>query len=537
MDYPGLELTEIDRQVVLRCKPQAQRSLVDPAALHALLEQGGYGQFRLLEDAIKSAADDCNRRQDTFEVKLAERCDSVIDLQILDNDMTVVLNLAPPQGGTAASEADVVGALSKAGVTFGINSAAIVQACKQGRCAGLVVASGIAAVNGTDTIFEELIPQTANREANLDQNGRIDYREHGSIAVVHAGAPLMRRTPAKSGSDGYTVRGHVLSAKHGHEQPFAPQLAGAEVASDNPNVLRAAVSGQPVRVACGVMVEPVLRLKEVNMASGNVHFDGTVEVAGEVAQGMKIEASGDIVVADLVDGAVLRSGGDIRVGGGVIAHARLHAHGSVSARFAQGSRIEAGSVIALSDTALDCELESFNQIIIGSNAPKHGHLSGGVATAMMLLSVPLLGLANGAVTRVVLGVNHKLEAQHAALLERIAKEKESEDKLGKLIKQLTATGDPKGMLERVKESRQHAMAVWGKSLAEQAELEAQMALAHTARLEVGVAVAGAVDLLFGKQMVPVRREFDAGVFEHDSEGHIVFTDQNGIAVAADSLAP
>lgn len=537
MDHPGLELIEIDGQVFLRCQPQPQRAPLQPAELRDWLVQSGYGGLRMLEDAIARAASDCSRRQEPFEVKLAERCDSVVEVRVLDNDMTVLLELTAPQGGKAAVEADVMAALSKAGVTFGIDSAAIVQVCQQGSCKDQVVARGLAAVHGTDTVFKELMPHVAHREAKHDQDGRIDYREHGSIVVVHAGAPLLRRIAASAGSDGYTVRGRVLGAKRGREQVFAPQLSGVEVASDDPGLLRATLSGQPVRVPCGVMVEPVLHLKQVNMASGNIHFDGTVEVAGEVTQGMKIETSGDIVVNDLVEGAVLRSGGDIRISGGVIGHARLHAHGSVTARFAQGSMIEAGGVITLLDTALDCELEALDQISVGSNAPEHGHLSGGTAIAMMRLSVPILGLDQGGITHVTLGVNHKLEAQHAALLERMAKEKESEERLGKLVKQLTAAGDPKGMLERVNESRKHAMEVWGKSLAEQVELEAEMALAVNAELVVERAVSGAVDLTFGKQSAAVRREFGAGVFAHDSEGHIVFTDSTGIAVAADSLLP
>jgi uncharacterized protein (DUF342 family) len=535
MDYPGLEFTESDRQVFLRCQPLAQRPPVDPAALLDLLAQAGYGQCLLLQKAITDAANDCNTRQEPFEVKLAERRDSVIGIKISKGDMAAELSLTPPQGGTSASEQDVVHALSEAGVTFGIDSAAIAQACAFGSCQGLVVASGVAAVNGVDTIFEELIPKITKRGARLDENGRIDYREHSSVIVVHAGALLMRRIAATVGFDGYTVRARVLPAKHGRDRPFTLKLVGSEVASDDPNVMKAAISGQPVRVDGGVMVEPVLHLANVNMASGNIHFDGTVDVAGEVSHDMKIEASGDIVVAGLVDGAVLRSGGDIRVASGVIANAKLYARGSVVARFAQSSQIEARGLIALSEMALECELDSLDQIIIGSDSPKRGRLRGGVTNAMMLLSVPLLGAAQGAVTRVVMGVNLKLEARHKALLLRINQERANEAKLEKLSTQLTAKGDPKGMLERVTASLQNAAAVCGKSIAEQVELEAQMELARTARLEVSVAVAGAVDLSFGKLTVPVRREFDAGAFWLDAEDQIVYTDQSGIAVAADSL--
>ena len=100
------------------------------------------------------------------------------------------------------------------------------------------------------------------------------------------------------------------------------------------------------------------------------------------------------------------------------------------------------------------------------------------------------------------------------------------------MKQFTATGDPKGLLERVKVSRQHAVQAWGQALAEQAELDQQVALAQTAKVEVGVGVAGAVDLAFGHLPSRLRREFDAGTFAVGPEGHVVFTDKAGRVMPA-----
>lgn len=64
-----------------------------------------------------------------------------------------------------------------------------------------------------------------------------------------------------------------------------------------------------------------------------------------------------------------------------------------------------------------------------------------------------------------MGTNPELQAKYAALLHHIEEEKIKEAHLEKLVKQLKATGDPKGLLERVKASRQHAVQVWGQYLA------------------------------------------------------------------------
>ncbi len=512
--------------MLLVSQPMA-RAAVDSAAVHALLIESGYGDCQLDEAAITSAANLCNVQQNPFGLEVAQRLDAVISVRIELDDMTATLDISAPRGGKVATLTEVNEALELSGVGFGLDEAVLNQACQTSSCSNLVVARGRLALNGSDARFEVLIPDTVDRSPKLDENGLIDYREHGDLLVVPAGAALMRRIPATAGTHGQTVKGRVLPAIPGRDAQFASKLDGAGPSRDDPNLLVAVVSGQPVQVADGVLVEPVLRVKEVNMATGNIHFDGTVHVAGEVIQGMKIQASGDIVVDGMVDGGQLDAGGNIQVAGGLIAHAKLHAGGSVSARFAEGVQISAGTVVAIGDMVIDCHLHSLNQIIIGSNSPQRGRLIGGSTTAAMLLRVPLMGSHKSGVTKVVVGTNPGLEAKLAALLHRIEEEKATEANLEKLVKQLTHSGDPRHMLERVKASRQHAVQVWGQSLAEKVELDKEMALALDAKIEVSVAVEGSVDVLFGHTAVQLRREFEAGTFSMDAQACVVFTDLEG----------
>ncbi|MBK7049599.1 MAG: DUF342 domain-containing protein [Rhodoferax sp.] len=530
MNFPGISFNEADGQILLLSQPMPDRVVMDSAALHALLLQEGYGQCLLIEDAIAIAASRCNGQQEPFALLVARRCDATVQVQVAADEMTAEISITPPQGGKAASKESVMLALATAGVMFGVDELAVTKACNLGSCDRVLVATGVSFENGCDAVFEELIPQAVDREPKLDENGLIDYREHGEILVVQADAPLMRRIPATQGVDGHTVRGRVLPAQPGHDAHFASPLPGAHVSSDDPNLLKATVSGQPVRVKCGVMVEPILMVDEVNMKTGNIHFDGTVHVKGEVVQNMKVQASGDILVDGMVDGGQLEAGGNILVAGGVIAHAKLRAAGSVTARFAEAAKIYAGTIIMLGDMALECELEALNQIVIGSESPKRGRLIGGTVKVMLLLSVPMLGSVTGGTTTVVMGANSELLEKYEALQKRIEEEKAVEENFEKIIKQLTAVGDPKGLLERVKASKQHALQVWGQSLVERSELDKEIELARTAKVIVGVGVAGSVNLSFGSVMTRLRREFNAGIFSIDREDHILFSDPSGKSV-------
>ncbi len=530
MNLEGISYKVTNDKVFLMAHPVLNRPDISGDALRSLLVSQGYGDCVLDEVAINKAAEMCNIQQGVFELVVAQRIDATIAVSVRPDDMAATLDITPARGGKAASVPDVMAALNKAGVTCGIDADAIERVCQQESCTDCEVACAVLPQRGSSAVLQSLIEQTVDRQPQLDSHGLIDYREHGVIAVVHPGDALMRRIPPTPGINGQTVKGKVLPAMAGQDAVFATPLNGTHISSDDPNLLLAAVSGQPVRVKGGVMVEPVLLLKEVNMATGNIHFDGTVHVLGEVVQGMKVQASGDIVVDGLVDGGHLQAGGNILIAGGVIAHAKLHAANSVHARFAESSLITAGTVIAIDHMVIDCIMHSLNHIIIGANASARARLVGGVATAAMLLQVPWLGSAKSGTTHIVLGDNTDLDAKYAALQRRIVEEKTNEANLNKLIKQLTSTGDPKGMLGRVKASRQHVMQVWGQLLVEEVELKKELALPLTAKLQATAGVEGSVELSFGKLTVRLRRDFGAGTFSVDMQTGVIFTGQNGQSV-------
>jgi len=528
MDLPDISIVETDGQIFLRGQPNRARQSVDEATLRELLADFASAGCVLNNEAIATAVQHCNSRQDPFAIQVAKRCDAKIHVRIAKDDMAAEISISPACGGKRATVGDIIQALTEAGVLFGIDDAAMLRACDLGACDAMPIAAGILPQDGEDARFEEMILHTADRSPKVDEDGLIDYREHGAIEVVTTGMPLMRRHPATLGNPGRTVRGRPLPAKPGRDEPFASQLGGVQCDSSDCNLLVAAQTGQPVRVQFGVMVEPILQVAEVNMATGNIHFEGSVQVNGDVVAGMTVQASGDIVVAGMVDGGVLEAGGDIHIAGGVIAHSKLRAGGAVSAKFAQGVQIHAGTTLTLTDMAMDCELTSLNQLLIGAANSTKARLVGGSASAMMLLSVPLLGSSKAAVTRVSVGSNSELTARFVALEKRIAHEKEAEEALEKLIRQVTVAKDPKGMLPRIQASRQHAIQVWGQSLAEKKELESQIALALTAKVVVGTAVDGAVDMSFGGHATRIRKDFPGGTFAWDPAEMVVsFTDAMG----------
>lgn len=533
-EYPGLSFRREDNRLIASLAPRSSPPALNAEALRHLLSQSGYGRWFFADEALAVLVERYNQSSEAIELPLGEARDASFVLEIAPDAMQAWVTVTPASGGRALELDDIYLVLGEAGVTFGIDREVVAAACHAANIGGaggagerFRVAVGEPAQHGQDARFELLIPDARDRVPQVDEHGLIDFRNLGDIPTVHADQALMRRIPATPGVAGHTVRGDLLEPAPGRNVGFAERLLGAYIATDDPNLLRAIASGQPVRCANAVNVEPVFQVRNVNMATGNISFDGTINIDGEVLPGMKVQATGDIIVGGVIDGAELDAGGDIRIGGGIIAKAQVRAGGSVSARFVENAQITAGTTIAIDDTALQSELQANNQIIVGLKSPQRGRLAGGSARAMMLIQAPILGSATGGVTHLLLGVNPVLEAQYRELLAKIEKQKAEEDNLDKLVKHLSKQGEKAaGVLERAKASWQAAIKAWGKLLPERDDLERQLALIAGARVEVSVGVEGAVDVTFASKVQRLRKPYEAGRFSVVGD-RVLFTDPQG----------
>jgi len=529
--HSGVDLIEANGQLLLSHQPMPDASPLSLDALKAMVEQAGCAHWFLLEDELPLAVSRCASGE-AFQMPVAERRDARFELEVAPDVMTAWVTVTPARGGQALEAADLVLALAQAGVLYGVDEAALAQACAANEPVRVVAAVGKPAQHGEDARFELLVDVTRDRRPKVDENGLVDFRELGDIPVVEAGQPLMRIVPETVGFLGRNLRAEVLEPVKGRPESFPPNLSGAQLDAQDPNLLRATFKGQPVLVVHGVMVEQVVYFNGASMASGNIAFDGTVHIDGDVLTGMKVRASGDLLVTGLVDGGPLDAGGATRAGGGIVPHASVRAGDAVTARFVENSRIDAGIGIAIDNTALQSELQAGNQVIVGTESPKRGRLVGGSVRAMMLVRAPWLGDPASSVTQVLVGVNPVLEAEYRELLLALEKQTLEEENLGKLVQHLTRQGDKTGVLERVRSTWSQALKAVGERLIRREELDKQLALIDRARVEIGMGLSGSVDLAFGKTRRRLRRSYEDGCFLVEG-GLVLFVSTEGEATVVD----
>ena len=455
--------------------------------------------------------------------------DAELTITLSDDEMAARITLTSAQGGKPMLPEDIVRALHVAGVVKGIDAQAIAAALTQGSAEDYCVASGTQPVHGNDALFEVLFAAPEKSYSAADTDERIDYRDYNSIALVAIDQPLMRRIPATPGIAGFSVTGRELAANAGQDAFFAPDLDGAKLSDSDSNILLAAIAGHPVAAENGVRVEPFIRLSEVNLSTGNINFVGFVQVDGDVTQGMKIKATGDILVGGVVERSFIETDGDILIKGGVIGDANLNAAGTVRARFAQSAAITAGKNIEIDEMAMECYLLAQDHITVGLKSPQRGRLVGGLAQALLSVKVPFLGSEEGGLTRVVVGVHEALENQFRSLQFTIFDKQNNLQSLQKIIQQLSVKGDPKNILERAKTSLLEAQNSIQDLENQSNAIDEKLTLLRKSNVEVTKETSGSVEVTVANYKVRLAQCYGRGHFSLSDENRIVHIDPKGFS--------
>ncbi len=525
----SLSITEDSRKLLASFTPAENLAPIDLESLKQIIAEAGYAQLFLSEPALAQLVKQCATASEPFSLEIGEVRDAGASVEISSDKMSAWLTVTPPCGGTAVTQEQIGLALTAKGVTAGIQDRVIDQVLAEGTAERMLIAQGREVVHGEDGRLECLIPMVKDRHPHLNEHDIADYRDLGGIVTVHQGERLMQKHPPTPGEAGENVLGQVILAKPGKEAMYSPQLKGAMVDPEDPAFLIAEIPGQPVEVSHGMTVEPTVTLQTIDLSTGNLDFDGTVNVTGDVHAGMSIRATGDIHVGGTVEAATLDAGGDVIVKGGIIGHGEVHDHldenqktniarirckGSCSAHFIENASIETGDSILVDDLVMQSELAAINQIMVGKPGSGKGCIIGGLTEASLLVQTAVIGSAAGVKTRVMVGsnpyLNDKLK-RTTHLLETKTKEMEEVVKLLTYVRSHPERM-PAGILAKA-ENTQMALMLDMETLQEEKEqFELELVLAVDAKVVAEKAVFGGVQVEIGGQIHHVEIQRGGGSF-------------------------
>lgn len=487
------------------------------------LADGGFTKLYIDEPSLGDFAAKLSTAKEPLSQKIGERRDGEFLLEISEDLMGAYLTLVPPQGGRARA-VEVVNEIRARGITHGIMHEKLRGALGIGHCNQLLIAKGDEAIEGQQARFESMLDEKEEELAEVDEDAVVSYADLGHLLLINIGDPLMRRIPTVPGVNGVNLKGQAVLAKPVTEITFNKDCVGTEVKEDNPDLLVAAIAGQPSVITNGVKINPIVEIEDVDLSTGNVNFSGTVKIKGDVKTGMRLHVSGDVFVQGTVEAAEIIAGGNVFVKGGIIGHseaqpgvsasiaARIKAEGSVQALFAESALIEAGVDIMIAGNARQCDMMAGNEILVGKTNPKLGQIIGGRAQATMMIKAVALGSPTAATTKIQVGLDPYLEEKLRA------KEQEFQKKLDELDRTIKQLAHYKQNPEKAKngmgeeaELKRKILAQEVKDLvAEQAEMKEDLVAAESARIVAVKSVYEGVEMRIARQVWQVSSDLGGG---------------------------
>ena len=226
------------------------------------------------------------------------------------------------------------------------------------------VAEAIQPVDGHDAYISYNFETDPKKlKAQVDEEGKVDYKKLNNIQNVIADQPLAQKIPAERGKGGKTLFGRYLEAKNGKDIQI--QL-GANVKLDRDGVtIKAEIDGEVMLVNGKVTVEPIKYLDAVNVKTGDVKFVGTVVIKGNVQEGYKVEAT-NIEVNGIVDKSRLEATGNIIVRQGIFGKGEgfIKAGKSLWAKFINDTTVEVEENVIVSDSIVNSSVTAMKNIVL-----------------------------------------------------------------------------------------------------------------------------------------------------------------------------
>lgn len=268
----------------------------------------------------------------------------------------------------------------------------------------VLIASGKKPKRGRDGYYEFFFDNVVNKEPQIMKDGSLNYENVVWFTKTYAGQKLAVYHMAEKGEDGYNIEGLVLHGEDGRDQkPLRGR--GFKLLSDSFTYI-SEENGSLILDDNRMVITKLMQVEDASMITGNIEFDGSVLIKGDVKSNILIRATGDVAVEGFMENAFIECGGDIFLKKGVSSNGvgRLVAKGKVCGRFFENISISADEIV--SNYFFRCNLSARKNIHVYG---KNGSLAGGNAYAGHSIRTMNLGNKAGVETEVYLGITENME--------------------------------------------------------------------------------------------------------------------------------
>lgn len=296
----------------------------------------------------------------------------------------------------------------------------------------VLVCQGTPPVQGKDANIEFLF-EKPNIKPKLLPNGKVDYKEFTKFILVEKDQLIIKRTPPDKGKDGRDISGNVIKASEGVDKSI--EVVEGVYSNLEKTEYRSKYNGHIILNGNTISVLPMLQINgDVDMHIGNVRFEGTIQITGNVQSGFIIDGD-DIIVEGIVENADLKARNTIVIKRGIkgtINKGSIKAGGNISVGYCENANISAGGELSIEKYCFNSDIEAAQMSAVGKDAI----ISGGDLRIFSKLTVANLGSKNSGKMNVNLGYSPLLQNKAEKVKVEINQLSESLEKINDVLSKL-----------------------------------------------------------------------------------------------------
>ncbi|MDL2253226.1 FapA family protein [Ruminococcaceae bacterium OttesenSCG-928-I18] len=346
--------------------------------------------FGRLESEARALLRKTTRPETEEELTEEESLDATILTFITRDKMDAFVFAFPPTFyGREADEEYLREVLAEAGVLFGIDEQRVHSFGESPAYFRLYsVATGEQPVDGDNGEVVDHFNRETRIRLKVREDNTIDYKDLGWLQTVNEGEAICVLVPPTEAIPGHDVTGAEVKGKNG-QKATAPMGQNTKMSEDGTTLL-ATIEGVVSFSNGRFRVDPILIIKgDVETETGNLDMIGDILIHGDIHEGFTVQASGNITVQGMIEGANVMAGGDIQVGRGMNgnSHGVLQAKGEVRSKFIENATVTAGEKV-ICDTIINSTVSSDVAIEVTTG---RGAIIGGSITALERIEAKSIG--------------------------------------------------------------------------------------------------------------------------------------------------
>lgn len=361
--------------------------------------------------------------------------DEYVRVKISDDRMTAKCRFYPQSTGTSTggllTKDDIISALSRAGVKYGVEDATITQFLNNRKyCSDYILAKATLPIQGRDAAITYHFNTDLTAKPTTNDDGSVDFHKLNNINNCNKDDLLATLTPVDYGKPGIDVCGKIIRPnkvnnrvlRHGNKVRI----------SDDGLQLFSNVNGHVSLTDGRVFVSDIYEVPaDVDPSTGDIEYEGNVVVRGNVITGFSVKAKGDIEVHGVVEGAYLEAGGQIILRRGIQGMNKgvLKAYGNIVSRFIENAEVIAGGYVT-TDSIMHSNVSAKGDIIV---VGRRGLITGGVIHSGTMISAKTSGSYMGTNTVLEVGINIQTMDEFRELEKQIASMKSEKDKIAQAL--------------------------------------------------------------------------------------------------------